>query len=784
MAEQNFSGALSTWKDINLAELQKTLDAQGVELVENQKESMMGRKALSEKTKDFKKISDDAKLNAVKGLLKSYQTEIDSLTKRSKFAETAFLSVYKVLAEAPDPYPLLEAAVDQTVKVAEARELEAELKRVREDNVELRRRLNETSSLETAKKKADAKVEQLEHKMDELIQEKVSQKENELNATYDEKMRNYEAREQDLQGQVTLVKSQLRDLRTSNESNQAKLLDHTQRQAKLAELDMMVADLERANSRVVTVERRNELLRAEIEAMKSGNESSDRHKQLEAKLEFLESETDRLSQALESQKETTLAAEASAVKKVEEATTEANQLRLKLKQYNDYDEIKRELEIMKYVEFAGLEEEEADSEYGSPEDTLGLQLPNPNADIANGQRGRTLEVLLATKNRRISEELAKFRVLHNELEASLLAAEAQLSATEADLQKQRTLNEKLENDLLQMDRHNPTAGKSSLNLNGDANGSGTQTPAEGVVDDVLAGLELGRKTDSNARSSPIPFAPSADTSILPIVTSQRDRFRQRNAELEEELRKQFNVISDLRAEVKSLQADNLKLYEKVRYMQSYRDERPSTLDPMPANTSTRGNDDMSKYRARYEEAMNPFQAFRGREATRAYDSLNALERAKEDQGKQKLLQTQVGLILNYKQPLSQDDGSQLVYTISDLDASEIANVLEGQVYDQAQFVMDSDQSLRRIGALVGFANFFHYREYERKDVQKAWAKYHSSPDPSDGTRVEEKVAEYLPKVDALSRHFMGNRLLHIDPETDHLFELIPALEAGELEDDV
>lgn len=185
--------------------------------------------------------------------------------------------------------------------------------------------------------------------MDELIQEKVTQKENELNATYDEKIRNYEERcatiiltvqvqvqnaygvflnrEQDLQRQVSLTKGQLRDLRMSNDSNQAKLLDHTQRQGmlhglfaseflsyyrcdinshilrsldqevveKLAELDMMVADLERANSRVVTVERRNvsrldfigmietpltlpsqELLRAEIEAIKSGNESSDR----------------------------------------------------------------------------------------------------------------------------------------------------------------------------------------------------------------------------------------------------------------------------------------------------------------------------------------------------------------------------------------------------------------------------------------------------------------------------------------------------------------------------
>ena len=62
--------------------------------------------------------------------------------------------------------------------------------------------------------------------------------------------------------------------------------------AKLAEVDMIVADLDRANSRVATVERRNvrlaghskmlakgnlqEILRAEIETMRSGSEASDR----------------------------------------------------------------------------------------------------------------------------------------------------------------------------------------------------------------------------------------------------------------------------------------------------------------------------------------------------------------------------------------------------------------------------------------------------------------------------------------------------------------------------
>lgn len=86
-----------------------------------------------------------------------------------------------------------------------------------------------------------------------------------------------------------------------------------------------------------------------------------------------------------------------------------------------------------------------------------------------------------------------------------------------------------------------------------------------------------------------------------------------------ELRRQSQIISELRTEIKSLQADNLKLYEKVRYMQSYREEaagsRPLTsqLNPLPAPPGGgERSDDMGKYRARYEESMNPFEAFRGR----------------------------------------------------------------------------------------------------------------------------------------------------------------------------
>ena len=69
-------------------------------------------------------------------------------------------------------------------------------------------------------------------------------------------------REQDLQKQITLSNQQLRDLRASNETHQAKLFDQTQKAdqevfSKLAEVDMIIADLDRANKRIATVERRN-----------------------------------------------------------------------------------------------------------------------------------------------------------------------------------------------------------------------------------------------------------------------------------------------------------------------------------------------------------------------------------------------------------------------------------------------------------------------------------------------------------------------------------------------
>jgi len=102
-------------------------------ILQNQKESINSRKILAEQTREFKRLGDEEKAEFFKTVLKcsrpdhvfslalpcaltrrlqtAYQTEIDNLTKRSKFAETAFLATYKLLADAPDPVPMLANAL-------------------------------------------------------------------------------------------------------------------------------------------------------------------------------------------------------------------------------------------------------------------------------------------------------------------------------------------------------------------------------------------------------------------------------------------------------------------------------------------------------------------------------------------------------------------------------------------------------------------------------------------------------------------------------------------------
>ncbi|KAF9573075.1 hypothetical protein EC968_009035 [Mortierella alpina] len=697
--EDAFAAAVSAWRGIQLPVIQQEMDNQSVELLEQQQQSLAGRKKLAELTREFKKVPDQEKLQQFKLLLRAYQGEIDSITKREKATAQAFLSVYNALGQAPDPAKLLQVAVDQTTKLDEINALQAENARLKEENTSLNKQAANLRSMSSNTTKLQQRLTRLETKQEETIQEKVKEKEQAFREEWEEKIRSAKEREHDLQRQLNQAKDQLKALKHTNDSTQATLVDHSQKYeeevvAKLAELDIVLLDYERANSRISELEGQNELLRGQLDGMNGRNFDSERAATLEQTIENQDAELQTLTNALETIKSSTktqiqsLERKAATLQRdVQEKTEEAEAVKRKLEQYKDYETVKSELEVLKYIEFSGSRGVDAEDDW----DERVLTLASKNLE-------KPLEVLLVEKNRKLENELTELKVLHESVTNDLEDVRTRHEVAARQLASQMELIQKLEEDITRLNQSSGTAGAGVGN--GSVNGyyvggsAGHQHPTSpppfgklSFSGEVVGGVTLGPVLPGTPRASGFTSATSlnadlatpggsitpnagssvttssADHSILPIVTSQRDRFRQRNSELEEQLRQQSEQISNLRNETSQLQKDNLKLYEKVKYMQSYRDDSSgagvgtgASAAMVDYTTPFRSGgivgrqsagaggqykkndgdhetvqmqplDPTDRYRNMYEESMNPFEAFHKKEESRRFNSMTPADKA-------------------------------------------------------------------------------------------------------------------------------------------------------------
>ncbi|NXT09062.1 CASP protein, partial [Prunella fulvescens] len=110
-------------------------------------------------------------------------------------------------------------------------------------------------------------------------------------------------------------------------------------------------------------------------------------------------------------------------------------------------------------------------------------------------------------------------------------------------------------------------------------------------------------------------------SLLSIISSQRERFRAKNQELEGENRMLQHTVQALQSELDNLRADNIKLYEKIKFLQSY-----------PGRGSSR-DDTEQRYSSQYEERLDPFSSFSRKERQRKYLSLSPWDKATLSMGR-------------------------------------------------------------------------------------------------------------------------------------------------------
>jgi len=480
------------------------------------------------------------------------------------------------------------------------------------------------------------------NQLEENLETKVKEVETSWTAVLGEKQDNWAAKEKALEDKVENQDRLLNEIKASYEVNQrlGKNDDEDGYRGHVtsAELEMVNSDLERTSVRLAEVEARNEQLRLDLAQAKSQVPAHQtvsleddpgymrvrtENSSLIRKLDATRVEKEGLKRQLDS-KLRSLEREVGLLKEERDA------LKTKVQKWSDYDDVKQELEVLKSIEFSTGDDDET-----------GALTSNQSGAATNG-KGDTLEQLLLARNKKLGDELTILRMSHQDLQTRLQNLQEELSRTNGELEKSQNLNEKLENELSTIQAEAPNTFPSGASVAG--------TYVSRYAPSVAPGRKGGRTSPTSSIIS--GFNPrdsdrepiGGGSGILPMITAQRDRFKKRNSQLEQELSESHRNVSQLRQEIAALQRDNLNLYEKTRYVSSYNRAAPAgtaggassssssayASNPNPSAVSMGGTGSpgiaLDRYRKAYESNLSPFAAFRGRESARAYKRMSLPER--------------------------------------------------------------------------------------------------------------------------------------------------------------
>nr|XP_033811289.1 homeobox protein cut-like 2 isoform X6 [Geotrypetes seraphini] len=391
----NVGSMFQYWKKFDLRRLQKELNSVASELAARQEESEHSYKHLIELSREFKKNAPEEIREVVAPVLKSFQAEVVALCKRSKEAETAFLSIYKQLIEAPDPVPLLEAARGLEDRIRQLQCIDPENKAGKEFGRHWKKH-SELSTTEQRERTSPAGITVLEESRHSTISSKALSTENLQQRNEAEKEKYKPAgtsvllvsleKEGLQEAQLTLAvrlgeaEEKIKVLHSALKTTRTELLDlrckyDEEAASKADEVGMIMTNLEKANQRAEAAQREVESLREQLATVNSSiklaccssqGPSGDQSlyslcsgSRIEAALAAKDREILRLLknvQHLQSSLQELEESSANQIAELERQLTMKSEAILKLEEMlqaqSDYEEIKTELSILKAMKSA------------------------------------------------------------------------------------------------------------------------------------------------------------------------------------------------------------------------------------------------------------------------------------------------------------------------------------------------------------------------------------------------------------------------------------------------
>ncbi|KAH3884583.1 hypothetical protein DPMN_008566, partial [Dreissena polymorpha] len=388
--------------------------------------------------------------------------------------------------------------------------------------------------------------------------------------------------------------------------------------AKHDETEMIMSDLERANERATAAEREADRLRHQLTSLTTGlaqggtGEGAQSGGDMEQAIEMLQrsnleaelatkereitqlvEDVQRLQASLQKLRENT----SQQVSRLEEELASKNKafkiLEERLRSQEDYEEIKRELSVLKSIEFSG-----------------GVGSDEVDGDLSHTT---SLEMQLLRKNKSLQSENTQIKVNCNDLSARYQQLQTEYLEAARTLQDQKALISQLEDDLRRVNAV-------SAMFRGQGEGTESVTPTAEMMAEAVKEMSSAVYTPQS-----MDGGKSAADSLLPIVQSQRERYRIRAQELEAQTIGQQQQVTLLQNEIDKLRSDNVKLYEKVRYLQS----------AGYAQKSGGHHEDgtMTKYSTQYEERLDPFSSFSRKEKVKRYMNLKPYDKITLSMGK-------------------------------------------------------------------------------------------------------------------------------------------------------
>ncbi|KAG1686568.1 hypothetical protein DVH05_006469 [Phytophthora capsici] len=658
---QSVLPVLQFWKAFDLDSKRVQLDSQGSTMKSEKDASVRSRKKLAETTKHFRRLATDAEKAAGAGpLLKAYQEEIDHLTRRAKFSENAFFQLYKGLYAAPDPAPALammaansgndDFAEENKKLKKELKEFEAEFANLKNQDITIR--------------KLEEQVATAAREHDDAVHQQVQQRTRELESQMENARLEWAQQRRDYERQLETSRTELREAFAKLDAMQSDLFAQKQRSGLARNaLDAEMEAISQESLLLQTLQLENTQLKKQLDELLSGSTSSeifdtrssavpsddtDASESLQSVRE-MQAEQDAVIAALRQEvfrlKESHATASAAALEEakglkaaLEKAEKAEKDLEAQLAArptIEKFHEVTRKLRVLQQLEYNIIDDDDERSKSSS--------VDAEDNEAAVGLEAATVEVekILVSRVRRLEHSLQECeRTLENRT-TQLQKVQGELHDRVAKIREQATLIRNLEENVaaLEKARRNRASGV----IGGDI---GSEILMDAMEDQFTG-------TSTSSRGNSVATAPdaassnsatSSDSKMLEIVRGQRDRFRERMKELQSEKSRVEELAQSYKSTVARLETDNMQLYHKIRYLQSYGaggsgDSRVKPNFSSLEDGSGGASDVEARYRGMYEEKMNPFVQFNKMENQQRFTNLNPVD---------KILLTSAKLLLGHR----------------------------------------------------------------------------------------------------------------------------------------